>query len=42
VITDQLPSKMVESMPVIHFKPMEDYKHDPEDYLAPLYKTSVR
>lgn len=31
-ITDQMPSKMVETMPVIHFKPMEDYKPDPEDY----------
>lgn len=33
---------MVESMPVIHFKPMEDYKPDPDEYQAPLYKTSVR
>lgn len=42
VLTDQLPSKMVETMPIIHFKPQEDYKADPEDYQAPLYKTSVR
>jgi len=42
LITDQLPSKMVETMPVIHFKPMEDYKPDPDEYQAPLYKTSVR
>ena len=41
-ITDQFPSKMVETMPVIHFKPMEDYKPDPDDYQAPLYKTSLR
>lgn len=32
VLTDQLPSKMVETMPIIHFKPQEDYKADPEDY----------
>lgn len=42
ILTDQLPSKMVETMPIIHFKPQEDYKPDPEDYQAPLYKTSVR
>lgn len=42
ILTDQLPSKMVETMPIIHFKPQEDYKADPEDYQAPLYKTSVR
>ena len=42
IIADQYPAKMVETMPVIHFKPMEDYKPDPEEYQAPLYKTSVR
>lgn len=29
-------------MPVVWFQPKEDYKTDPEDYLAPLYKTSLR
>jgi len=33
---------MTETMPIIHFKPQEDYKPDPEDYQAPLYKTSER
>jgi len=42
IITDQLPSKMIETMPVIHFCPKADYKIDPEEYQAPLYKTSVR
>jgi len=42
IIADQQPAKMFETMPVILFKPVEDYKADPEDYQAPLYKTSVR
>jgi len=42
IITDQYPAKMVETMPVILFKPQEDYKPDPDEYQAPLYKTSVR
>jgi dynein heavy chain len=40
VITDQLPAKMQETMPVVWFIPKEDYKVDPEEYQAPLYKTS--
>jgi dynein heavy chain len=42
MIADQLPSKMVETMPIIHFKPMEDYRPDSDEYQAPLYKTSKR
>lgn len=41
-IADSLPGKMNEQMPVIWFKPQEDYKADPDEYQAPLYKTSVR
>jgi dynein heavy chain len=41
-ITDQHPTVMFDTLPVIWFKPMEDYKQDPEQYHAPLYKTSVR
>jgi dynein heavy chain len=33
---------MYDKMPVIHFTPKEDIKPDPEEYQAPLYKTSVR
>lgn len=33
---------MYDKLPVIHFTPKEDHKKDPEDYQAPLYKTSVR
>lgn len=42
IITDQYPAKMVETMPIVWFKPQEDYKPDPDEYQAPLYKTSVR
>ena len=42
VIADQHPSEMYNKMPLIWFKPMEDYKPDPEEYSCPIYKTSVR
>jgi dynein heavy chain len=42
VIGDQFPGKMSETMPVIQFIPKEDYKPDPEEYQAPMYKTSQR
>jgi len=41
-LADSLPGKMTDRMPVICFKPQEDYKADPDEYQAPLYKTSVR
>jgi dynein heavy chain len=33
---------MYNKMPLIWFKPIEDYKPDPEEYSCPIYKTSVR
>jgi dynein heavy chain len=42
VIADQFPSEMYNKMPLIWFKPQEDYKPDPEEYSCPIYKTSVR
>lgn len=33
---------MIETMPVIHFIPKEDFNIDAEDYASPLYKTSLR
>lgn len=39
-IVDQLPAKMTETMPVVWFIPKMDFKPDPEEYAAPLYKTS--
>jgi len=41
-VCDQLPAKMVETMPIVWFVPAEDYKVDADEYQAPLYKTSVR
>lgn len=41
-LADSFPGKMIETMPVLHFIPKEDYKIDPEDYASPLYKTSLR
>jgi dynein heavy chain len=37
-IADQVATVMFDTMPVIHFKPQEDFKPEPEDYLCPLYK----
>lgn len=42
LIADQHPNVMFDTLPVIHFKPQEDFRPDPDDYAAPLYKTSVR
>ena len=33
---------MYSKMPLIWFKPMEDYKRDPDDYPCPCYKTGKR
>ena len=33
---------MYNKMPLIWFKPVEDYKPDPDEYSCPIYKTSVR
>ncbi len=42
MIDDQLPGEMYSAMPVILFKPVENYNSNPEDYQCPIYKTSVR
>lgn len=42
LVADQYPAKMTETMPVVWFAPKEDYKPDPDEYQAPLYKTSNR
>ncbi len=41
-IEEQYPSRMFDSMPVIWFKPVDDFKVEPDEYLAPLYKASSR
>jgi dynein heavy chain len=33
---------MFDTLPVIHFKPQEDFRPDPDEYITPLYKTSLR
>jgi dynein heavy chain len=33
---------MFDTLPVVWFKPQEDYKPDNDEYHAPLYKTSIR
>jgi len=42
IIDDQFPSVLYDKVPCVHFRPMVDYKIDPEQYTAPLYKTSER
>lgn len=42
LLADATLGKMIETMPVIHFIPKEDFKIDAEDYASPLYKTSLR
>merc|ERR1711939_378981 len=41
-IADSLPGTMFYSMPVIHFIPTPNHTPSKKDYLAPLYKTSLR
>ena len=42
LVADSLPGTMYYSMPVIQFIPTPNYKPNTKDYLAPLYKTSLR
>ena len=41
-IDDQIPGEMYSHMPVILFKPVDNYQPNAEDYQCPIYKTSVR
>jgi len=41
-VTDSRPGEVNSAMPVIHFVPTKDYKPNPAEYSAPMYKTSVR
>lgn len=42
IIDDQYPSELYSRMPIILFKPIQDYVRDPEEYECPIYKTSRR
>ena len=37
-----LPGQMFSSLPLIHFKPIENYVPPEDQYQCPLYKTWVR
>ena len=41
-IVDQKPGEMNVGMPVIYFSPGSGFRPKPEDYMCPLYKTSLR
>ncbi|XP_066516038.1 dynein axonemal heavy chain 6 isoform X2 [Hoplias malabaricus] len=42
VMEDALPREMNPTLPVVHFKPQQNYTPDSSLYQAPLYKTSAR
>jgi len=42
MIADSKHKVMNDTMPVIHFVPTSNFKRNPADYEAPLYKTAVR
>ncbi|CAH8560243.1 unnamed protein product [Schistosoma turkestanicum] len=41
-VTDSILGETLSIMPIIHMKPEMDYEPDPNDYIAPLYKTAAR
>lgn len=42
VLDDSEPGAMYAPLPIIHFKPEQDYEPPAAEYQCPLYKTSVR
>lgn len=42
VIDDQNPNQLYNQMPLIIFRPQEEYVRDPDEYECPIYKTSKR
>jgi len=42
VVSDSLPGQMQAELPVMHMLPTPDFVPPEKDYIAPLYKTSVR
>jgi len=42
IIDDQHPAELYSRMPLIWFKPVEDYKRDEDEYSCPCYKTGKR
>jgi dynein heavy chain len=41
-VTDSRPGEINSVMPIMHFVPTKDYKPNPKEYSAPMYKTSTR
>jgi dynein heavy chain len=41
-VTESRPGEINSPMPIMHFMPTKDYKPNPKEYSAPMYKTSVR
>ena len=41
-MSDSLPGQMQAELPVMHMLPTPDFVPPEKDYIAPLYKTSVR
>jgi dynein heavy chain len=41
-LDEQEPGVLFDTMPVVCFKPVEEYKPNPEEYQAPLYKAANR
>ena len=42
VVSDSIPGKMYDLLPVIHFQPAEGHKQPMNTYACPVYKTAVR
>lgn len=41
-VVDSRAGEMSAELPVLHMEPEMDFKPDPNDYEAPLYKTAAR
>ena len=41
-VGDLRPREMYSTVPIIHFRPVKDYKRSEAEYAAPIYKTSTR
>ena len=42
VVADSLPGEMTSELPMVHMLPEMDFEPDEEDYISPMYKTSLR
>jgi dynein heavy chain, axonemal len=42
LITDAIRGQMIATLPMLHMEPRQNYVVDPNQYIAPLYKTAAR